>query len=456
MRTSLRRLPSVDSILRHPDVSQACALQGRALTVDTVREVLGQARQTIQAGEECPATEVLVALVLDRLERVTRPTLRPAINATGVIVHTNLGRAPLSQAARTAMLEAVRSYSNLEYDLALGHRGSRYAHAAELLCRLTGAQAALVVNNNAGAVLLALTALARGREVIISRGQLVEIGGGFRIPDVLAQSGARLVEVGSTNRTRVRDFEAAISRGTAMLLSAHRSNFRVDGFTEDVSMQELVDLGRDRDLPVVNDLGSGTLLDTTVLGMLAEPTVQHSVQIGVQLVTFSGDKLLGGPQAGIIVGKRAYVDALREHPLTRALRVDKTTLAGLQATLLHYLRGEALEKVPVWRMIAMQPAELRLQAEMMADELHAAGIPAAVRDGRSTVGGGSLPGQTLPTTLVALRPPSAEKLASRLRAGEPAVIARIEEGHLLLDPRTVQPDEHTTLLDSVRNCWERL
>jgi len=456
MRTSFRKLPSVDSLLQQPDVGQASVLHGRALTVTSVREVLEEARQRIQAGEECPAPDVLAALVLERLETVTRPTLGPVINATGVIIHTNLGRAPLSQAARSAMLEAAHGYTNLEYDLAVGRRGSRYVHAAELLSRLTGAEAALVVNNNAGAVLLALTALARGREVIISRGQLVQIGGGFRIPDVLAQSGARLVEVGSTNRTSVRDFEAAISKSTAVLLSVHRSNFRVDGFTEDVLVEELVDLGREHDLPVVNDLGSGTLMDTQAFGMLAEPTVQHHVQLGVALVTFSGDKLLGGPQSGIIVGKRAYVDTVRQHPLTRALRVDKITLAGLQETLLHYLRGEALEKVPVWTMIAKQPAELRTQAEAMAEELRAAGIPAEVSEGFSTVGGGSLPGQTLPTSLVSLRPESAEKLASLLRGHEPAVVARIEDGRVRLDPRTVQSSERALLMEALRGCWDLL
>jgi len=453
MREELRKLPSVDRLLQHPDVAKAMTDYGRSLTTDAIRETLAGAREAILAGQPCPPLEALAVEVCDRLARIARSTLRPAINATGVIIHTNLGRAPLSEAARQAMMEVGVGYSNLEYDLAAGRRGSRYHHAEALLCRLTGAEAALVVNNNAGAVLLALTALAKGREVIISRGQLIEIGGGFRIPEVMAQSGARLVEVGTTNRTYLRDFEAAIGPATALLLRAHRSNFQITGFTEDVTLEELVALGRRHGLPVVNDLGSGTLLDTSAFGLVTEPTVQQSVEAGASLTTFSGDKLLGGPQGGIIVGQKALVERLRRHPLTRALRVDKTTLAGLQATLLHYLRGEAVEKVPVWRMIAMPLADIRARAEAWAAQLRAAGIPATVRQAHSTVGGGSLPGQTLPTAVVALEPTSPDALAARLRAQEPPVITRIEEDRLLLDPRTVLPEEDQALLAAVRGAW---
>jgi len=453
MREELRKLPSVDRLLQVPGVAEAMAEYGRSLTTDAVRETLAEAREAVLAGEPCPALQKLAGEVRRRLARIVRPTLRPAINATGVIIHTNLGRAPLSEAARRAMVEAGTGYSNLEYDLQAGRRGSRYYHAEDLLCRLTGAEAALVVNNNAGAVLLALTALARGREVIISRGQLIEIGGGFRIPEVMAQSGARLVEVGTTNRTYVRDFEAAIGPATALLLHAHRSNFQITGFTTDVTLEELVALGRKYDLPVVNDLGSGTLLDTSAFGLAAEPTVQQSVAAGASLTTFSGDKLLGGPQGGIIVGQKALVERLRRHPLTRALRVDKTTLAGLQATLLHYLRGEAPEKIPVWQMIAMSLTDIRARAEAWTAQLRAAGIPATVRQAHSTVGGGSLPGQTLPTTVVALEPDSPNALAARLRSQEPPVIARIEEDRLLLDPRTVLPEEDQALLAAVRGAW---
>jgi L-seryl-tRNA(Ser) seleniumtransferase len=425
----------------------------RSLAVDAIRETLDQTRESILAGAPCPPAEAVVSAVLAQMASITRPTLLPTVNATGVIIHTNLGRAPLSEDARQAMLQAGRGYSNLEYDLVAGHRGSRYHHAQDMICRLTQAEAALVVNNNAGAVLLALTALAAGRQAIISRGQLVEVGGGFRIPDVMAQSGARLVEVGATNRTYVRDIEAAIGPGTGLLLSVHRSNFRLDGFTEDVTLEDLVGLGRKHGLPVINDLGSGTLLDTSDFGLLAEPTVQQSVAAGASITTFSGDKLLGGPQAGIIVGDRALVARMAHHPLTRALRVDKTTLAGLQATLLHYLRGEAVEKVPVWQMIAMPLEVIRSRAQAWTSQWLALGIPCSVSDGHSTVGGGSLPGQTIPTAVAVLEVPSPSRLAERLRTHEPAVVARIDDGRLLFDPRTVSAEADPLVLDAVHQAW---
>jgi L-seryl-tRNA(Ser) seleniumtransferase len=349
----LRKLPSVDRLLQHSAVTAARAEYGHDLTVATARNLLDETRAAIlDRGQPCPAPDDLAAALLARLDAASQPTLQPVINATGVIIHTNLGRAPLSEDAQRAMLLAAEGYSNLEYDLAAGQRGSRYVHAVDLLRRLTGAEDALVVNNNAAAVLLCLMALARGREVIISRGQLVEIGGGFRIPDVLQTSGAVLVEVGTTNRTHLRDFQNAISPQTAALLRVHSSNFRQIGFTAEVGLAELVALGREHGLPVIDDLGSGTLLDTTRFGLAYEPRVQDSVQAGATLVTFSGDKLLGGPQAGLIVGQAAAIARLRQHPLTRALRVDKTTLAGLAATLGHYLRGQAEQQIPVWRMIA--------------------------------------------------------------------------------------------------------
>ncbi|MCC7353575.1 MAG: L-seryl-tRNA(Sec) selenium transferase [Anaerolineae bacterium] len=444
---ALRRLPSVDRLLQSEAVAALAAAHGHDLAVAAAREALAQARHTIMAGEPAPTPDALAALVGERLGAMLRPTLRPVINATGVIIHTNLGRAPVSEVARQAMEAAARGYSNLEYDLKAGERGSRYVHAEALLCRLTGAEAALVVNNNAAAVLLALTVLAAGREVVISRGQLVEIGGGFRIPEVLKQSGARLVEVGTTNRTHPRDYEAAIGESTALLLRVHASNFKQIGFVTQVPLAELVEIGRQHNLPVVDDLGSGTLLDTTAYGLAAEPTVQESVQAGATLTTFSGDKLLGGPQGGIIVGRREIVERLRRHPLTRALRVDKVTLAGLQATLLHYLRGEATQTIPVWRMIAAPLAAVEARAHRWTEVLAAASIPTSVIPGESTVGGGSLPGETLPTALVALAVPSPDGVAARLRAGDPPVVARIAGDKLLLDPRTVLPDEDDMLLE---------
>jgi L-seryl-tRNA(Ser) seleniumtransferase len=419
------------------------------LAVEALRQALDAARQAIFAGEAALSQDELVSQAARILKERLRPTLHPVINATGVIIHTNLGRALLSPAARAAMDQAARSYSNLEYDLEAGQRGSRYVHAEEFLCCLTGAEAALVVNNNAGAVLLILSALARDREVIISRGQLVEIGGGFRIPDVMKQGGALLVEVGATNRTHLRDYEAAITDQTAMLLRAHRSNFRMTGFVTEPTLPEMADLAHSRGLLLGDDLGSGTLLDTTAYGLSHEPTIQESLTAGADIVSCSGDKLLGGPQAGIILGRADLIAQLRRFPLTRALRVDKTTLAGLQATLLHYIKGEATTEVPVWRMITAPLEALAARAEGWAGRLTAAGLQPEVIDGRSAVGGGSLPGETLPTWLVTLQEPSLEQLATSLRRASPPVIARVEDGRLVLDPRTVQPEEEETLLEAV-------
>lgn len=450
-----RRLPGVDRLLAHPALAGPLAEHGRSLALDAVREVLAEARaRAAGAGAAVPTAEALAAAAAERLAALARGTLAPVINATGVIIHTNLGRAPLSDAARRAMDSVAAGYSNLEYDLAAGERGSRYIHAEALLRRLTGAEAALVVNNNAGAVFLVLSALARGREVVISRGQLVEIGGGFRIPDVLRQSGAQLVEVGTTNRTHLRDYRAAIGPDTAMLLRVHSSNFKQIGFTAEVALADMVALAREHGVPVVDDLGSGSLLDTSRFGISPEPVVQESIAAGADLVTFSGDKLLGGPQAGIIVGNAYLVDALRHHPLTRALRVDKSTLAALQATLLHYVRGEAETAVPVWRMLAMPLETLAGRADEYAAHLQAAGIPATVVPATSTVGGGSLPGETLPTHAVALATARPDALAAALRRGVPPVVARIADGQLLLDPRTVAPAEDAALLAAVVAAWQ--
>ena len=448
----LRNLPSVDVLLQAPAAQELVRSYGRALTIEAVRASLADARREILDGQSCPPEQVLLDRSAQQVASLARPTLRPAINATGVVIHTNLGRAPLCPAALEAMMAVGQGYSNLEYDLHAGKRGSRYVHAEDLLCRLTGAQGALVVNNNAAAVLLTLSALAQGREVVISRGQLVEIGGGFRIPDVMRQSGARLVEVGATNRTHLQDYEQAIGPQTAMLMLAHQSNFRITGFSTQVSAEELVKLGHDRGLLIYEDLGSGTLLDTEKHGFSHEPTVQEVVATGMDLVSFSGDKLLGAPQAGIVVGKAELIAQLRRFALTRALRVDKTTLAGLQATLLHYLKGDAEQSVPVWRMLAVPWDELDRRAQRWARKLRASGVDARVLDGRSAAGGGSLPGETVPTRLVTIATDSPDALVARLRAHEPAVIARIENDLLCLDPRTVLPAQEKTLLSAILAC----
>jgi L-seryl-tRNA(Ser) seleniumtransferase len=440
----LRKLPSVDRMLQDAAVQDLEREHGHELTVAAIQEVLADARAAILGGEPCPSVANLSTMTMARLSELLSPSLYPVINATGVIIHTNLGRAPLSLAAQQAMRE-TSAYSNLEYDLPAGQRGSRYVHAEQLLCRLTGAEAGLVVNNDAGAVLLILTALARGREVVISRGQLVEIGGGFRIPEVMAQSGAHLVEVGTTNRTYVRDYEAVITVETAMLLHVHTSNFRFVGFFQHAPLADLANLAHTHKLLAVDDLGSGALLDTAQFGLSHEWTVQESLGSGADLICFSGDKLLGGPQAGIILGRKALIDELKHHPLTRALRVSKAILAGLQATLLHYLKGEALEQIPVWRMIGMDIVGIERRATELAEHLGDAGVRAEVVDGFSAVGGGSLPGETIPTRLVAVYVSAPHELATRLRLGSVPVIGRIEQDVFLLDLRTVLPAEEAVL-----------
>jgi L-seryl-tRNA(Ser) seleniumtransferase len=452
-QSELRKLPSVDRLLQSDAVASLVEQHGRELTLEALRGALDDARQAVLNGEPAPEAETLIAEAAHRLGDELRPGLYPVINATGVIIHTNLGRAPLSERARQAMAHISVGYSNLEYDLGAGARGSRYIHAADLLCRLTGAEDALVVNNNASAVLLTMTALAKEREVLISRGQLVEIGGGFRIPDVMRQSGAHLIEVGTTNRTYVRDYADALhSMNTALVLRVHHSNFQLTGFVHEPSLAELVSLGDEYAIPVMDDLGSGTLLDTEPYGLSHEPTIQESIAAGASVVTASGDKLLGGPQAGLIVGKADLIAKLRRHPLARAVRVDKTTLAGLQATLLAYLEGKAIEEIPVWRMIASPVGALSRRARKWQSTLKEAGTPLSVIATESTVGGGSLPGQTLPTRALAIEVPSLDALAARLRAADPPIVARIEDDRLLLDPRTVLPEQDTALIEVMRGA----
>ena len=452
-QSEYRKLPSVDALLRRAEVIPLLVKFSTEQVTDAVRGLLDESRAAIQKGESAPDEVVLMTRLAERLERNSQPSLRSVINATGVIIHTNLGRAPLSVAARGAIQSAATGYNNLEYDIEAGERGSRHTHARELLRQLTGAEDALVVNNNAGAVFLVLSALCAGKEVIISRGELVEIGGGFRIPDVLRQSGARLVEVGTTNRTHPQDFARAIGGETGALMRVHASNFQQIGFVTKPALAELVQIAQDVEWPgpplVIDDLGSGTLLDTAPFGLSPEPTVQQSIAAGADIVTFSGDKLLGGPQAGLIVGRAYLIDKIRRHPLTRALRVDKLTLAGLEATLQAYRRGKAVAEIPVWQMISASPESLRERAEGWRERLAGAGLPAEVIPGQSTVGGGSLPGETLPTFLLALAAPHPDAVAARLRQAHPPVIGRIQQDRLLFDPRTVLPDEEEALLTAI-------
>lgn len=442
----LRDLPSVDHLLQHKAALSLIALFGRPLTVQAIRENLDFLRSTAHDDQPAPNAEQVLNQAESILNSWLSPTLIPVINATGVIIHTNLGRAPLSHASRKAMSDLSVGYSTLEYDIERGKRGKRETHPAALLCRLTNAEAALVVNNNAAAILLALTALAKRKEVLISRSQLIEIGGGFRIPEVMRQSGAKLVEVGTTNRTHLHDFEQAISPRTKLILCAHHSNFKIVGYTSEPSPAELVALGRRHAIPVINDLGSGALLDTAAFGLAHEPTIQESLRAGFSLVAFSGDKLLGGPQAGILLGNKAIIDRLRRHPLARAVRPDKLCLAALAATLRHYLKDEALQTIPIWQMIAVPEEILKARADVWRSTTGHGEIVS----GRSTIGGGSLPDETLPTWLLALPASHPNALAAQLRRGHPPIIARIEKKHVILDPRTVLPEQDEVLISQLK------
>jgi L-seryl-tRNA(Ser) seleniumtransferase len=455
----LRQIPSVDELLVQPRLAALAQRVNRELLVEITRTVLADLRGRI-AGEGTAATIALDSLALEEritsmVEQVLASSLQPVINATGVILHTNLGRAPLSGAAVEEIRRSAATYSNLEYDLEAGARGKRDVHVAESLERLTGAEAAIVVNNCAAAVLLVLAALAKGGEVIVSRGELIEIGDGFRIPEIMAQSGALLREVGTTNRTRMVDYENAINENTKLLLRVHPSNFTITGFAEKPSLQELVLLGQRANLPLVEDLGSGCLVDLSNAGIV-EPTVRQSVDAGVSIVMFSGDKLLGGPQAGIIAGKKELVAHVRRHPLFRALRVDKLTTAALAATLGTYLRG-AVDELPALRMIRMSVQEIKRRAENflreLTPELPLGEVELEITDGSSLAGGGSTPTQELPTRLIRIASArySAAQLEQRLRRAPAgiSVIARVEDDRLVLDLRTVFPEQESALLKTL-------
>lgn len=477
-----RVLPSIEQLRQRPRVAALLEQYGHTAVVHGLREETNalrrrladcapaeDARSTLPASAD-EAAALIEAGLESRLERAFRSTLRPVINATGVLVHTNLGRAPLSANALAQVVDVARRYSTLEYDLAEGSRGRRDEHAAHLLCRLTGAEAAVVVNNNAAATMLVLAALASGREVVVSRGELVEIGGGFRVPEVMEQSRAVLREVGTTNRTRASDYDAAVSDRTAVILRVHRSNFTIEGFTEQPALADLVEIGHRHHVPIVEDLGSGNLIGGLASaagagGLRAadmpwlepflrdEPTVQGSIAAGVDVVCVSGDKLLGGPQAGIIIGRRTLVERIRRHPLMRALRVDKMTYAALAGTLADYATGHARESVPILRMLTLTPAAVESRARNVAAALASSALyDCEIIDGRSTLGGGTTPGLTLPTKLLALahRSLSADALGAALRNLDLPIIARIENDRVLIDLRTVFDDEDDALVRGLR------
>ena len=456
----LRRLPSVDELLRRPVLEELAARAGRGVVLAAARAVLDRLRAEISLGamftDRSFDIEVLEGAVRDEAARDTSFSLRPIINASGVVLHTNLGRAPIGAAALAHLAEAARGYSNLEYDLASGQRGKRDVHTARLLARVLGAESAVIVNNNAAAVFLVLHALARGGEAIVSRGELIEIGDGFRIPDIMASSGAVLREVGTTNRTHLADYESAIGSDTRLLMSVHPSNFRIVGFAGRPSLAELVALGRRAGVPVYEDLGSGCLVDLAPYG-LEEPTAQTSLAAGADVISFSGDKLLGGPQAGIIAGRHALLDRIRRNPVYRALRVDKLTIASMEATLSAVLRG-AFDEIPTLRMIRLPAAKIEQRAraavEALAPRLPRGEAECEIVPGRSVVGGGSTPEQHLPTFLLRLSTLrySAVELETRLRqspSGTLPVVARIEDDRLVLDLRTVDPSEESALLEAL-------
>ena len=451
--SNLQAIPSVDQLLQTQTVMDLIAMYGRPLTLNALRSILDEIRARLVADPQAapPQIDFILSQADARLIAWTKPTLQPVINATGVILHTNLGRAPLSEAAIAAMNEVSLGYSNLEFDLGTGKRGSRLIHAESVLQKLLGVEAALVVNNNASAVLLVLSALASKKRVIIARSQLVEIGGGFRVPDVMKQSGAKLVEVGTTNKIRLSDYEDALNE-SGLVMRAHRSNFKIIGFTEEPELKKIVEAAHKHNTIFVDDLGSGSLIDTSKYGIAHEPTVQESLAAGVDVICFSGDKLLGGPQAGIIVGKTELIAKIKKHPLARAVRADKTCLAGITATLLHYLKDEAEREIPIWKMISMPLNDVKARAKKWAAELGAG----SVVESEATVGGGSLPGESFPSYTLELSVKSPDRFLKKLRGQNPPVIARTENDKVLLDPRTVLPEQDNALLSVLHSLSSEL
>lgn len=453
-----RNLPAINEVLEMPPVQALAPTHSHDLIVAAIRQELAELRNRLGQGESVDgegSAALVAAKVAERLGRELKPKLRPVINATGIVLHTNLGRAPIAEEAARAAYEAARGYLNLELDLETGKRSSRQNAIREWVCRLTGAESATAVNNNAAATVIALRALCQGKEVIISRGQLIEIGGSFRIPEIMAVSGAILREVGTTNITRLADYERAIGPATGALMQVHSSNYRISGFTQSVPLADLVELGKKRSLPVIDDIGSGALLDFGRFGFTGEPVARDSVAAAADLVLFSGDKLLGGPQAGILAGRKEFIQKIEKDPLMRAFRLDKMTLAALEATLRLYLNKErALQEVPGLRMLGVPMTELRQRAELLAVRLREVEGIAKVKvcEDVAYVGGGSLPDQTLKTCVLEVEAHDLndEELAHRLRVGTPAVIGRLRDEKLVLDVRTIFPHQENTLIEAVR------
>ena len=445
-------LPSVESLLQKASTGKLIEKYGRVITLDALREELASIRSLPTAKKIVNNPDEIIRQSESIIRKWLQPSLIPVINATGVILHTNLGRAPLSKNALDAIINVAKDYSTLEYDLESGGRGSRSDHVERYLIRLTGAESALVVNNNAAAVLLVLSGLARHKRVIISRTQLVEVGGGFRIPDVMKESGAKLVEVGATNRVHSSDYETALEEPAALVMRAHHSNYKIVGFTEEPELADLVEIAHSHGAYLLDDLGSGAILDTSVYGLPHEPTVHDSLAAGVDLVCFSGDKLFGGPQAGIILGRKELIAKIKKHPLARAIRADKLCLAALSATIEHYLTGRAESSIPVWRMISANLGALKKRALAWKKTLQFG----EVIEGKSTVGGGSLPEEILPTFLLCLNVHAPDRFITELRKTNPPIIARIEKGCVVFDPRTILPSQETDFLDGLEKSIQKL
>ena len=452
MNELLKKIPKVDELLRSPALAETIAQYGDHAVADAIRAELDTIRQAIlnQKITALPEFPILCQQICKRVQHASLPSFRSVINGTGIILHTNLGRACLSEKAAQAVYDAAKSYSNLEYDLETGKRGSRYSHVEAILCRLTGAESALVVNNNAAAVLLTLSALTQGGQVVASRGELVEIGGSFRVPEIMESCGAQLKEVGATNKTHLRDYERAINEHTKALMKVHTSNYRIIGFSETPALSDLAQLGHRHGLPVIEDLGSGCLLDLKRFGIHDEPSVQDSIRAGVDVVSFSGDKLLGGPQAGIILGKKQYLDILKQHPLNRAMRVDKMTLAALEATLCSYDAG-AEEDIPVIAMLSAQPNTLKEKAEYLAQLLTQTGISCEVLPTEGRVGGGSVPNHSLLSYAVAFGR-DVNRLEETLRKGMHPIIGRIHDGKYLLDVRTLFESDFPVIVEALKEA----
>ncbi len=450
---NLQTIPSIEQLLQISKSKELISTYGRPLTLDALHSTLDEVRTRLKLHPDSavPENEFLLSEAEFHLVEWTRPILKPVINGTGVILHTNLGRSPLSIASIKAMANASAGYTNLELDLMSGKRGSRFGESERILQKLTGVEAGMIVNNNASAVFLVLCALASRKRVVIARSQLVEIGGGFRVPDVMKQSGAKLIEVGTTNKVHLSDYETELTNA-GLVMHVHRSNFKMIGFTEEPELKDIVDAAHKMGVIVVDDLGSGALIDTANYGLVHEPTVQESLTAGVDVVCFSGDKLIGGPQAGILIGRANLIARIKKHPVARAVRADKACLAGISTTLLHYLKDEAVLQIPIWKMISMPLVEVKKRAENWAQELGTG----FVIESAATVGGGSLPGESLPSYALALSVKSTSTFLKKLRGQNPAILARTDNDKVLLDPRTVLIEQDSSLLFSLKSLLSEL